>query len=280
MSQQRGYIQLDLFGKAPEVIIDTHEVGTNRTTSVTLFLEKVKARKISFKIQKLDIGDVILPNGYAIERKSVRDFLNSLMGSKDGRARLFEQIRTLSEAYERPILLIEGGLSIRLDPWDKAIYIPIRKKKLRRRIYAVIEERIGVHPNAFLGTIKKIEELGIEVIKSYGPRHGAHILWSLYLRARGKDNLGEEIGPNEYPIIRVKPRLRSLREQQIFFLCGLPGISYARAIKILKTYGSPYNAILKVRRWDIDVDGIGAATLDKVHRVLFREFPIDRDEEK
>ena len=114
--------------------------------------------------------------------------------------------------------------------------------------------------------------MGVEVIKSYGPRHGAKILWEIFMMARGKRSLSEEIDIREYPRIRVKPRLRGLREQQIFFLCGLPGISYARAVRILETYKTPYNAIMKVRRWDIDIEGIGAATLDKVHKVLFREF--------
>ena len=279
MAKTKGYIQLDLFGKAPEVIIDTHEVNTGKKTSITLFLERIKTNKISYTVKKLDIGDIIFPNNFAIERKTVRDFLNSLMGSKNGRARLFEQIRLLSQSYEHPFLLIEGGLSVRLDVWDKAIYIPIRKKRLRKRIYAVIEERIGVHPNAFLGTIKKIEDMGITVLKSYDPLHGCQILWSLFLKARGKEALNEEISIDKYPVIRVKPRLKGIREQQIFFLCGLPGISYARAIRILETYKTPYNAIMKVRRWDIDVTGIGPGILDKVHKVLFQES-IKKDEEK
>ena len=279
MAKTRGYIQLDLFGKAPEVIIDTHEVNIGKKTSITLFLERIKTNKINYAVKKLDIGDIIFPNDFAIERKTVRDFLNSLMGSKNGRARLFEQIRLLSQSYEHPFLLIEGGLSIRLDAWDKAIYIPVRKKKLRKRIYAVIEERIGVHPNAFLGTIRKIEDMGITVLKSYDSSHGCQILWNLFLKARGKETLNEEISLDKYPVIRVKPKLKGIREQQIFFLCGLPGISYARAIRILETYKTPYNAIMKVRRWDIDVAGIGPGILDKVHKVLFQES-IKKDEEK
>lgn len=272
MSKVKGYIQVDLFGNIPDVIIDVHEVSENRVSSITLFIDLLKRNKVNYRIQKLEIADVVLPGDYAVERKSIRDFLSSLMGSKIGRARLFEQMRNMEEAYENPILLIEGGLSIRLDIDDKAIFIPIRKKKIRRRIYAVIEERIGVHPNAFLATIRKIESMGIRVIQTYNSLHGSQILWALYKESKGNvSGLGEDI-KRKYPIIRVKPRLKSLTEQQIFFLCGLPGISYARAERILRIYKTPHNAILRVNRWDIDVEGIGEKTLEKIQRILFTEF--------
>ena len=273
MEKPRGYVQLDLFGKAPDVIVDVHEVSAEKRTSITIFLDRIHKRGIEFRVQKLDVGDIILPSEYAVERKSIRDLLRSLTGGRDGRARLFEQMRALAQAYEHPILLIEGGLSVRLDANDGAIYIPIRKKRIRRRIYSVIEERIGVHPNAFLGVIRSIENMGIRVLKSFDAVHGSQILWELYMESKRANRGGREGEPTrEHAIIRLKPKLRGLREQQIFFLCGLPGISYVRAVKILRVYKTPFNAIAKVHRWDIDVEGIGEATLEKVHRVLFSEF--------
>lgn len=276
MEKPRGVIQLDLFGNAPEIIIDIHEVNRDRKNSITLFLEKIQQHQISYRIEKLEVGDIILPNQYAIERKSVRDFLSSLIGDQNGRARLFEQMRGLSESYENPILLLEGALSIRMDYYDKAIYIPITKKKIRERIYSVIEERIGVHPNAFLGALDAIEDMGIRIEKTYDIYHGAQILWDLYLESKGKKT---ERGEPEKAIIRIKPRLESLRDQQIFFLAGLPGISTSRASKILSVYKTPYNAIVKVNRWDIDVEGIGEKILEKVCKVLFSKFDEESEEE-
>ena len=267
---KKSYVQLNLFGEAPKVIVDVHEVSPKKHTSITIFLEKLKSRKIDYVIKKLDIGDIIFPNEYVIERKTIRDFLNSLMASKSGRVRLFEQIKNLT-SYENPILLIEGGLSIRLDIWDKAIFVPLRKKPIRNRIYSVIEERIGVHPNAYLGAIKKIEDMGITIIKSYDAIHGASLLWDIFHRANETSKSSLEF-KDKYPIVRAKPRLRSIEEQQIFFLCGLPGISYARATKILDVYRNPYNAIMKVRRWDIDINGIGESTLEKISTILFHDF--------
>ncbi|MCR8454207.1 MAG: hypothetical protein NDP13_04365 [Crenarchaeota archaeon] len=269
MERPKEAIQLDLLGRAPEVIIDVHEVDKDKKNSITLFLEKVQQHKIPYRVEKLEVGDLILPNQYAIERKSIRDFLNSIIGNKNGKVRIFEQVKNLVETYKNPILLLEGSLSIRMDYHDKAIYIPITKKNIRGRIYSVIEERIGIHPNAYLGALNAIEEMGVRIEETYDIFHGAQILWDLYLESKGKKIEQTE---HERAVIRIKPRLRSLREQQIFFLAGLPGISVSRASKILSVYKTPYNAIMKVNRWDIDVEGIGEKTLEKISKVLFSEF--------
>lgn len=269
MTNKKGFIQLNLFGEAPEIIIDVHEVGRKRN-AITIFLEKIKYHKVSFSVRKLEVGDIILPNGYAVERKTIRDFLNSLIGDASGRPRLFEQLNALVEAYEHPVLLLEGNLSIRLDLRDKAIYIPITKKQIRKRIYTVIEERIGVHPNAYRGALNKIREMGIRILDSYDSIHAAELLWKLYLESKGKLSGAENVSSSA--VIRMKPRLKTILDYQLFFLSGLPGISISRAKKVLKVYGNPYNAICKVHRWDLDVDGIGEKIMEKVRKVLFTKI--------
>ena len=83
--------------------------------------------------------------------------------------------------------------------------------------------------------------------------------------------MGEDL-KKKYPVVRVKPRFKNIAEQQIFFLCGLPGVSYARAERVLRTYKTPYNAIVQVNRWDVDVEGIGEKIVEKVQKILFTEF--------
>lgn len=52
---------------------------------------------------KLEIGDYLISDEICIERKSVEDFLSSII---DGR--LFEQAKNLRESYRKPIIIIEG----------------------------------------------------------------------------------------------------------------------------------------------------------------------------
>lgn len=267
--------QTDLLGRYPEVIIDIHEVrNVLRETSVTLFLEYLKKKDIPFRIEKLDVGDILLPSGYAIERKTVQDFCRSLFGTQDGRLRLKEQIEALVTTYEKPILLLEGGLSVRTDPVNKVIYVPVRRYRVSRRLWHVTEEEIRIHPNQFEGALREIEEKGVQVIKSFNAEHGARILMSLLIDAR-KEAIEKK--RKSYPIVRSKPKLKNIQNRQLFFLSGLPGISVVRARKILKIYKTPFNAISKVKRWDVDVEGIGQKTLDQVLKVLFSEYKENSD---
>ncbi|MBR9681519.1 MAG: DEAD/DEAH box helicase [Candidatus Altiarchaeota archaeon] len=54
--------------------------------------------------QRLLIGDIIISDRIAIERKTAADFVNSIV---DGR--LFKQMTKLQELYDNPLLLIEGN---------------------------------------------------------------------------------------------------------------------------------------------------------------------------
>lgn len=267
--------QTDLLGRFPQVIIDIHEIKhARRETSVTLFIEELKKNNIPYRVEKLEIGDVLLPSGYVIERKTVQDFCKSLFGTSEGRLRLKEQIENLVATYEKPILLLEGGLSVRMDPINKAIYIPVRRYKISRRLWHVTEEEIKIHPNQFEGALKELELKGMRIIKSFDEFHGAKILMGLLMDARRE---AQNKKSKMYPIVRSKPKLRSLQTQQLFFLSGLPGISVMRARKILKIYKTPYNAIVKVKRWDVDIEGIGQKILDQVIKVLFSEYKENRE---
>src|SRR2546426_9739732 len=52
----------------------------------------------------LDVADYLVQD-YAIERKSVRDFVSSLFNG-----RLFDQAYRLEEAFQTPIMVVEGDL--------------------------------------------------------------------------------------------------------------------------------------------------------------------------
>jgi len=271
-------VQVDLFGRAPEVYIDIHEVTNKRKhTSITLFRDILEKNKIPYQVKKLEVADLLLPNDYAIVRKTVKDFCTSLFGSKDGRPRLFEQIKALVETYEHPFLLLEGGLSVRLDPTTKSIFIPVSRRQIRDRIWSVVEEQIRIDPRQFSGALRYVEESGVTLLKSFDAKHGSQILYSLYLEAKGfKERKPERA--KKYPIVRQKPSLKTLQDRQLFFLSGLPRISVVNARKILEKYETPFNAIMKFRNWSKDVEGIGDKTVDEIRKVLLSRWEGDKNE--
>ena len=54
--------------------------------------------------KQLEIGDYILSKDVCVERKTIEDFVNSMI---DGR--LFTQLVNLRESYPKPLILVEGN---------------------------------------------------------------------------------------------------------------------------------------------------------------------------
>lgn len=65
--------------------------------------ELLEERGVKVTVQKLDLGDYLLSHRVCVERKTSRDFVQSIKTK-----RLFKQALQLKESYEKPLLLIEG----------------------------------------------------------------------------------------------------------------------------------------------------------------------------
>jgi ERCC4-type nuclease len=61
-------------------------------------------------------------------------------------------------------------------------------------------------------------------------------------------------------------------DAQIFFLASLPNIGREKALSILKTYETPFNALVNLDRWPRDVYGLGPKIAKKVREVLHTPY--------
>ena len=87
---------------------------------------------IRFETCNLPSGDYAVSDRTCIERKTTTDFVESLVspiGESVGENRLFNEIRRLSEAYDRPIVIVEGN-------WDQAR--SISEESIQGAIVAII----------------------------------------------------------------------------------------------------------------------------------------------
>ena len=82
--------------KILEIYIDHRERGTS-------IIRKLLEKNVDLKQATLPVGDFILSNDVAIERKTTNDFSQTLI-----RGDLFPQLIKLKETYAKPLLLIEG----------------------------------------------------------------------------------------------------------------------------------------------------------------------------
>ncbi|MSR86495.1 DEAD/DEAH box helicase, partial [Candidatus Woesearchaeota archaeon] len=87
---------LQEFSKSLKIYADAREKGSG-------VIKYLVDHGVDIRMQNLDVGDFLLSEKVGIERKEVRDFVDSLLDK-----RLLQQVKTLKETFEKPLLIIEG----------------------------------------------------------------------------------------------------------------------------------------------------------------------------
>ncbi len=129
---------------------------------------------VRIDVMNLDVGDYVLSDRVAVERKTVDDFLNSLANRT-----LLDQLLRLRRAYQRPVLIIEGnGLYKRMNP------------------------------NSIRGVIATIAvDIGIPIITTSDPKETAEML--VAIAKREQRERGREFSPHSG---KTKRTLREQQE--------------------------------------------------------------------
>ncbi len=185
-------------------------------------------------------GDYIITDDCAVERKTVNDYLNSLF-----QGRLMEQMSRLKEAYQRPMLIVEGNLTHELEG---------RK-----------------NPRAFWGSLLAIElDMGVPAIVTMHAGQTADALYTLAKRLQTERK--QRISP------RHKPPVMTEREQQIFIVAGLPSIGEELAERLLTYFGS-VRAFFQASHIQLtQVEGIGEVKALRITKLLDVKFKTEESE--
>jgi len=201
----------------------------------------------SFKVKKVlsELGcklieelitpaDYVLSEDFAIERKRVYDFLKSIY---DGR--LFEQAERMAQAYEKPILIVEGELY---------------------KIDEVYNEKI------FWGALAKVmAEYYISVIFTSNFNHTAIFLYSLAKKIQEKKQ--------KRIVAKHKPRIYTLSHRQLIIVQSLPNIGPKRAESLLKKFGSVRKLLLASDKELLSIEGLGKKTVQEIRKLLDTKYP-------
>jgi ERCC4-related helicase len=153
------------------------------------------------RTKQLDVGDYIASKDVCIERKSVEDFLNSMI---DGR--LFNQLVTIRNNYEKPLLLLEGNM---------------------QEIFTLR----NIHKNAVMGALTSIAlDYQVPIINTKNPKETAEYIFNISKR--------EQLG--KYKEIRLRLGRKGLteKEKQQFIIEGLPTVGPMLAKNLLKKFNS------------------------------------------
>lgn len=163
--------------------------------------EQLRSLGAMVEYRVLDIADYIV-GPYAVERKSVRDFVSSLYSG-----RLFDQGYRLGEVYQTRILIVEGDL------WEA-----IDRQKNPRSLWGAI--------------ISAVLDFGLNTFFTPDQKQTGQFLYTLAKGSRYKSGIK---GP---PLIVRKPRSRDVKLIQLSVLSGLPGVGPRLAKQLLDYFGS------------------------------------------
>ena len=93
------------------IFIDSR--GSGEADLAELLKEKYN---LAVEVRHIDSGDIVIGE-IGIERKTVNDLINSVMGEN---RHFWEQIKVLKNTYKKPLLIVEGPFTYK-DKWISGV---------------------------------------------------------------------------------------------------------------------------------------------------------------
>jgi ERCC4-related helicase len=187
---------------------------------------------VDVELAALPHGDYILSERVAVERKTVNDFASSII---DGR--LFDQASTLKEAFERPLMVIEG-----FSP-------PAR----------------DVRPEALMGALGSLlVDYGLPIVWTRDSSETALLLASIARR--------EQAEKKRLPRIRCERKPPSVRELQEYIVAGLPYVDSTLAKRLLRKFKTVEGVFTASAGELKSVEGIGEKKSKLIRDILTSRY--------
>jgi Fanconi anemia group M protein len=190
-----------------------------------------KREGVRTRLETLSVGDYVLSDRVAVERKSVADFLDTLLG---GDRSLFEQIGDLSRAYARPILILEGD--------------------------GLYEER-NVHPDAIRGALASLAvDFDASVLQTADESETGELLRTIAAREQSERDRAVSV--------HGEKAAKTLAEQQEYVVSAIADIGPVTAQSLLRAFGT-VESVMTAREEDLlTVDGVGEVTAGRIREVV------------
>jgi len=202
-----------------------HIIADDRECKSEVIASLLQIEDVDVSIRRLSIGDYQIDNRLIVERKTLKDFVVSII---DGR--LFKQMIRLANSNSKCVLILEGMVSETAE--------------------------LGMTREALQGALITVSLiLGIPVLRSKDPSETAKLI--VYI---GRQIESMAMGG----VQRHGYRPKNKRKRQLFILQGLPGIGRERAERLLARFGSVEVAISASSGELQTVDGIGKSIADKI----------------
>jgi len=212
-----------------EIVVDQRELDSPIAKALS------RREGVETRLETLAVGDYVLSDRVAVERKSVSDFLDTLTG---GDRSMFEQVGDLARAYARPVVILEG----------KSLY----------------DER-NIHPNAIRGALSSLAiDFDASVLRTEDEDDTADLLEVLATR--------EQETSDRTVSVHGEKSGKTLAEQQEYVVGSVADIGPVTARALLEEFGT-VEAVMTARMDDLlEVPGVGEVTADRLRKVVGSEY--------
>jgi len=222
-------------GETVEIVADQRELDSHIARDLST------RDGIETRLETLEVGDYVLSDRVVVERKSVEDFLDTLVG---GDRSMFEQVGAAARYYARPVVIIEGD-----------------------RLY----EARNVHPNAIRGALASLAvDFGASVMQTTDEEETADLLEVIATREQETDDRtvsvhGEKGG-------------KTLTEQQEYVVGSIAEVGPITARALLEHFGSVEDVMTAEEDDLLEVEGVGAVTAERIREVTGTAYADRREE--
>jgi Fanconi anemia group M protein len=219
---------LDYSSSQIQIYVDRREIRSGVAQALEAAGDKVI-------YSTLNVGDYIVSDKVAIERKTDMDLLDSII---DKNRNLFRQLSDLAKAYDRPVLIIEGD-----------------------NLYTGRQ----IHPNAIRGVLSSIAtDFGIPIINSKDEVDTAAFIHIMAKR--------EQEDKKRSISLHGSKTSMTLKEQQEYIVSAISNIGPTTAIKLLRHFGSVEHIISADIESLLEVDSVGPKTAQYIIDVVKTEY--------
>ncbi|ELY50083.1 DEAD/DEAH box helicase [Natronorubrum bangense] len=243
----------DFAGKTPSendgdddgTSVETHEphaegdlieiVADQREMDATIARELSKREQIEIRLETLDVGDYVLSDRVVVERKSVADFVDSLV---DGDRSVFEQVGAMARHYSRPIVVVEGD--------------------------GLYEQR-DIHPNAIRGALSSLAvDFGASVLRTEGEDETKELL--AVIAGREQETANREVS------VHGEKQSKTIGEQQEYVVSSIAEIGPVTARSLLEEFGT-VEAVMIASEDELQAaDGVGKVTAERMREVIGSDY--------
>lgn len=224
-AEKEGQKQLlDYSGEKLQIYVDRREIRSG----VARALESAGTDVI---LTTLEVGDYIVSDRVAIERKTDMDFLDSII---DKDRNIFGQLSDLARTYDRPVLIIEGD-----------------------NLYTARQ----IHPNAIRGVLASIATgFGIPIINTRDAEDTAALIQVIAKR--------EQVDEKRTPSLHGRKTAMTLSEQQEYIISSISNIGPVAARKLLQHFGGVESVMRAGPDELMEVESIGPKTAQRIREVV------------